>query len=157
MALSKAEWKRRVEAAAALHGWELKDLIDPVAELAGDNFPRNAAARAGHESDNYQPNHALALILAELLGVPVEWFEEEDWRAVLQRRGSGTDEAIRGLRAKVDELVKQQADLVAAFNALRGDDPATALEQDEEAELRRRRADPNGQRTAEQGPEVESG
>lgn len=85
MTLSKAEWRKRVKAAAALHGWELSDLNEPVARMAGKGTPIDAARRAGHESDDsYGPNHALALILAELLEVPVAWFEEEDWRPLLR-------------------------------------------------------------------------
>lgn len=78
MALSKSEWRRRVAAACELHGIDLKDL-----EALDDGLPKGAARRAGHPSDTYAPNHALAMILAERLELPLAWFEDEDWRPLI--------------------------------------------------------------------------
>jgi len=89
MTLSKAEWKRRVEAALVLRGEELGDLKQPV---HAKGLPVNAAARAGHDSDSYMPSHALALVVAELTELPVAWFEDEDWRPLIsEAREAGPD------------------------------------------------------------------
>jgi hypothetical protein len=104
MALSKEAWKQRVDAACALHGMDLSDLPD------FDGLPQRAAARAGHASDNYQPNHSLALRLAEELELPVEWFEAEDWRPLVSAK------AEAGLAG---ELQSVKTELLAGLSEVR--------------------------------------
>lgn len=107
MALAKAEWRRRVGAACALHGLDLSDLAD-----AFEGLPRDAARRAGHPSDDYSPNHALALALAERLELPVDWFEAEDWRPLVRSRlqAAGESPATRlDLAALKAELLEGRA------------------------------------------------
>lgn len=97
MALGKAEWRRRVAAACALHGIDLADLD----ELEG--LPKHAARRAGHKSDTYQPNHALAVMLAERLDLPVGMFEDEGWRP-----GDGvSDPQLTAINRKLDLIMER--------------------------------------------------
>jgi hypothetical protein len=103
MALSKTEWKRRVDAALVLRGEELGDLKQPVHEKG---LPVNAAARAGHDSDSYLPSHALALVVAEITELPVAWFEDEDWRQLIsEARAAGPDQEIEALTQQRSVLI----------------------------------------------------
>lgn len=80
MGLGKEEWDRRLKAGLALNDMTLVDLR---AELLRHGLPADSAARAGRPADPYQPNHALAMVVAEVLGMPTAWFEAEDWRPLL--------------------------------------------------------------------------
>lgn len=116
MALSKAEWRRRVAAACALHGIDLADLNDM------EGLPKHAARRAGHDSDDYRPNHALALALAERLELPVDWFEAEDWRPLVRPAAQAAAESPatrRDLAALKAELLEGLARDSAAQDVLR--------------------------------------
>lgn len=75
MALTKAEYRRRLDAALALTGMKRTELPD-LLERRG--IKRHAASRAGHPSDDYVPNEALAFALGKILGVGQRWFEEPD-------------------------------------------------------------------------------
>jgi hypothetical protein len=108
MALSKKEWKCRVDAALAVRGEELGDLKQPVNDKG---LPVNAAARAGHESDSYAPNHALALVVAELTEFPVAWFEADDWRPVLS-------EGAAAVESQSDDLGKLKAERSALLSTI---------------------------------------
>lgn len=79
MAIGKAEWSRRLDAALALRGRDLKDLPDVK------GFAKKAAARAGHDSDDYEPSEMLAVATAKELGLPVEWFTAEDFDQWINR------------------------------------------------------------------------
>lgn len=114
MALSKNEWRRRVQAICVLNGMELSDLSDVVRR---HGLPKNAAARAGHESDTYMPNHALALVLAEELEVPTTWFESEEWRPLLGAAGGSPvtkDDLDAGLSELNEALDEIRGELAAA-------------------------------------------
>lgn len=117
MALSKAEWERRLKAILTLKGMDLADLKHVVHE---HGLPVNAAARAGHESDELMPSDALALVVARILDVPVSWFEAEDWRSQITPARAADDalqslrlellKEIRGLRSELrGELAKEHA------------------------------------------------
>jgi hypothetical protein len=91
MALTKAEYKRRLDAAMALTGMKRSDLPDLLEQ---HGLKRYAAARAGHETDTTAaPNKALANALGEILGVGRPWFEEPDWRKVVV--GAEPDATLR--------------------------------------------------------------
>lgn len=117
--LSKDEWKRRVDAALSLRGEELGDLRHVVKEKG---LPLNAAARAGHDSDAYEPNHALALVLAEITELPVAWFEVEDWRSLISEEavaaGDPGDEAGK-LKAERSLLLSMIAQVRSELEDLR--------------------------------------
>lgn len=107
MALGKAEWRKRVAAACALHGIDLSEL--PRFE----GLPQDAARRAGHPSDDYLPNHSLALALADELGLPVDWFEAEDWRPLIR---SSAQAAAESPATRLD-LAALKAELLADLAA----------------------------------------
>jgi hypothetical protein len=100
VALSKTEYKRRLDAALALRGMKRAQLPDLLVERG---LKRNAASRAGHASDDYAPNEALAIALGKILGVGQDWFEEPDLGRLVAGAESGAvnvDEL--GRRAKAD-------------------------------------------------------
>jgi hypothetical protein len=123
MTLSKAEWKRRVDAALVLRGEELGDLKQPVHEKG---LPVNAAARAGHDSDSYMPSHALALVVAEITELPVAWFEVEDWRPLISEEAGAameSDEEIGKLKAERSVLLSTIAQVRSELEDLRKHPP----------------------------------
>jgi hypothetical protein len=73
MALTKPQFKRRLDAALALSGLKRSEL---PALLVERGIKGHSAARAGHPSDDYQPNEALAVALGKILGLGQDWFEE---------------------------------------------------------------------------------
>lgn len=73
--LPKAQYRRRLDAALVLAGKKRNDLKEPLERYG---LKRNAAARAGHDSDEAMPNEALAAALGKILGVGRAWFEEPD-------------------------------------------------------------------------------
>lgn len=60
--------------------------------------------------------------------------------------------SVAAIQEQVDELRTQVRSLLGTVS----DDPAAALEQDEQAELERRRSDPSGSQTEEPEPEAGS-
>jgi hypothetical protein len=112
MGLSKDEWKRRLEAALALRDKELSDLKYAVHE---QGLPVNAAARAGHASDTLQPSHALAVVVAELLDMPVAWFEDEEWRTLVTEPPAEGEEALVAL---VRRLAERQSVLLSRLESV---------------------------------------
>lgn len=82
MALSKEEFKRRLDVALALTGKKRADLKEP---LARHGLKKNAAARAGHLSDtDATPSPALAQALGEILGIGRAWFESPNWWELIE-------------------------------------------------------------------------
>lgn len=100
--LSKAEWERRLKAALILREMNLSDLKEPV---AANGLPVNAAARAGHTKDSVQPSRALALVVSELLDMPLAWFLDEEWRPlILDKAQTMVRQELLNVRADVAEL-----------------------------------------------------
>lgn len=81
MALSKPEFRRRLIAALALYGLELKDLGDLLAPYS--DIPKHHPARMGREGDTLVPGDATAIVIAKALGLPERWLLEEDWATLI--------------------------------------------------------------------------
>lgn len=92
----------------ALEGKDLGDF--PSIE----GFPKNAAQRAGHDSDDYVATTPLARSVAEELGLPVQWFTEPDLKAWLSERPGEAGDA----RAVRDLLIEIQAAETRVLSAL---------------------------------------
>lgn len=131
-ALSKRQFRRRVAALCELQGIDLGDL-DSVTAVRG--LPVGAAKRAGHESDKYQPNHALNLVLAEYFDVPVEWFENEEWRGLINTEPPLPPQAVAAMKRQETQvaMLTEATETLRRLEALMQDRELEELEADEEA------------------------
>lgn len=83
---------RRIVAAAALNGWEFKDL---PAQLEAIDAPTTLAGRVARgDKDAGQTDRR---IVADLLQVPVGFLTAEDWRSYIRPPGSLTSAEIVSL------------------------------------------------------------
>ena len=98
-------------AAMALRGQELADFPEDL-----EGFPKNAARRAGHDSDDYVATTPLARSVAEVLGLPTEWFTAADpLEAVASEPESGS---VARIEEKLDDALEQLDGLKAGQTAI---------------------------------------
>lgn len=105
MALTKAEYKRRLDAALALTGMKRTELPD-LLEQRG--IKRHSARRAGHPSDDYTPNEALAIALGKILGVGQAWFEEPDVSRLIDGATAPSASAIDDEAREAEEDLRRR-------------------------------------------------
>lgn len=111
MALSKTEFRRRLLAALALYGLELKDLPELLAGYT--DIPKHHPARMGREGDDLVPGGGTVLALAKELGLPAGWFEDENWAplvpgAQFQSRAADLGDARQAANAAARARSKSQ-------------------------------------------------
>lgn len=108
-------WRQRLKSALELQGKELKDLPSEI-----EGFPKDAARRAGHESDDFTATTPLARAVAEEIGFPEEWFTSDDfgvWISQAARALREEPEARRLTVAEFREALEAQALLRRAEQA----------------------------------------
>lgn len=107
MALEKDVFRGRVIAGLALRGLELRDL---PALVEGTGLGKHEVQRIGRPSDESLPTTAAVLTLSDLLGLPREWFEEEDWRGLIPGSTEGSPEAVaRAIARRASRQSREQS------------------------------------------------
>jgi len=87
MALPQEELRRRIVAAAALHGWGLRQLREELGRIGAQKLLADRMI-----SGAIPQSRANITVLADLLEVPREWFEVEDWRTLIRARAPSREE-----------------------------------------------------------------
>lgn len=104
------ELGRRIVAAAALNGWERKELPEHFG--AYGKGVKHTASRLARDPEA-KPDKLQLRLLSDVLGVPIEWFTAPDWRDLIPGARPPGDEA-RTVR-EVDE--DEEPNLPAAPSA----------------------------------------
>lgn len=166
MALDPEEAARRVRAARHLAGLEQAELGRLMKK---DGFGATDVGRLERPQDARKPPPPLSqgriTSLARHTGVPEAWFTEPDLKRLFGLNSFDLDELPDELKRRFeiameaskrqDNELRELRERVAALQGLT-DDPASALERDEEAELHRRRADSTEPPNEAPTPEAET-
>lgn len=96
MALPQEELRRRIVAAAALHGWGLRQLREELGRIGAQKLLADRMI-----SGAIPQSRANITVLADLLEVPREWFEAEDWRTLIRAPRAPSREELEDVAREI--------------------------------------------------------
>lgn len=115
MALPPTELSKRIKAAAALHGWSMRQVRDELQTYGADRLLAERIA-----SGKLPARQAALDTLASFFGLPVAWFEAEDWRPLISS-GEAARPGLAEIQAGQNDLLAGLMGLGEAVESLRAE------------------------------------